>query len=1233
MPADPSWKARLLREKVKPFLETVRVGIDFGEYAGGIAILKGNEIRHAEVFLDFHETTLEQRRDFRRNRRTRHAKKMRLARLRSWVLRQKRSDGSRWFSDPYELMRRKEFQCQPGEYAVGKGNLAAVKGNLPTWSEAVRRGERTDPDSFIIALTHLFQKRGFGYSDADLEAMNDAQLRDFLASACLKNSPLMFLQKLDVQVKRRELVEEDTDQTWRGKTKVQSTELRELFDQAKKEPPKRRKAVHRREKVAILRDMIRKFGEANGLSDDNIKQWQNELAGPDIQEDFDPRKKPKGLLNKVLRAPRFENRVRGGCAWCGKTCARKSKFRKQAYLAAINNLRVWEIPPSSRLLAGWQKERLRSIWHEGSSNPKEAKQKFLGLCRLFGIRKDKQQEFASLFDAWAANGGEFEKQLKTLRSQVSGQKARPLTADERKKFEELWTGELKEDVSQDGVFWKNFNHKISEIFAELRQSDHPIANDALKKQLTDLLTVQPKGRHRLCPTCLGKAARGETMFDQGIDPWTIKLRSAPNPCRTQHQQRILRRLEHLLFQQRLVDPQEVKYITLEIPKPQSNTAPKKGEQTKTERRSPKALLHEEAFGKCMYCDKELDVTQVTEDHVFPQSWGGPDLRMTNLICACQDCNNSKTDAIPFLAQHIVKLSWDAFVGRVRGNPRLSPRKKDMLLLGSHGGDVEGLESFKALGIPLDELTDEQREEFVRLARWQQGDPFPSDPTALARAGAMPRPFLQGIRKMFEKHDLASPEITPIGDASVIQRAEGWMTARLRNSWRYDLQRKANFPVKATDGSLDHHAQDAALLAALPPHQWREQIFIEEEQSIDGRPLSGLALKKLAPNWDEFNRSRKVPLVHIFGASKITWRRAWRKNFLKETFWKVRKEEAGAKKKRKKGEASEGFSSKPSPKKEWLSTKELSERKGEFLKGETWQHKPQWENLQNCPRCGKPLSDDRRNNQVIGKRCQNCKGRFFQSDIAGRHRYLKKSQPQGQVLVIYPKDGPPRVVNAEGVAEAVCLVKNGENYSVKVKLQPAVAGLLNRQYDPPLAPGEEVLSQCELRRDALIKLPEKRVDLALSFKKDGSEKLLCYPAAVWRFVHRGGDGKIALRREGEEIVATFIFPEGYYRVKELSLKQRNVEVWYESVAKGVSNESWCCPQLNIGHLKIKPLAKEERVQFGENAKNILRFCVDDLGRFDYGVKGQFPERKLSKGELVEYFQSLNGEKHHDPGAAS
>jgi 5-methylcytosine-specific restriction endonuclease McrA len=200
-------------------------------------------------------------------------------------------------------------------------------------------------------------------------------------------------------------------------------------------------------------------------------------------------------------------------------------------------------------------------------------------------------------------------------------------------------------------------------------------------------------------------------------------------------------LEYLLFEAKrsdgsrvVPDPKQIKYITLEIPKPQNKNAPRKGEQTRTERRQPKAILHEETFGKCIYCDKEIAVTDVTEDHIFPRSLGGPDIREANLVCSCLDCNvHGKANTIPWLWREHIKPSWEDFEKRVRDNPRMRPRKKDILLLGSHAGDIERLASFKELGIPASELSDEQRAEFAALANWKEGDPFPSDPTALVHA--------------------------------------------------------------------------------------------------------------------------------------------------------------------------------------------------------------------------------------------------------------------------------------------------------------------------------------------------------------------------------------------------------------------------------------------------------------------------------------------------------------------
>jgi len=45
----------------------------------------------------------------------------------------------------------------------------------------------------------------------------------------------------------------------------------------------------------------------------------------------------------------------------------------------------------------------------------------------------------------------------------------------------------------------------------------------------------------------------------------------------------------------------------------------------------------EHWGECAYCGSENDLTL---DHITPRSKGGRD-RLTNMLCACRDCNISK----------------------------------------------------------------------------------------------------------------------------------------------------------------------------------------------------------------------------------------------------------------------------------------------------------------------------------------------------------------------------------------------------------------------------------------------------------------------------------------------------------------------------------------------------------------------------------------------------------------
>ena len=1206
-----TWRERLIEEKVAPFLLTTRVGIDFGERKGGIAIEKGrivdgqlmNEILHAEVFCDFHATDLETRRALRRGRRSRRQKKLRLARLRSWVLRQpnpakpssltdlQRSalPKNQRLPDPYALMRNPRFQCQPGEFETKIG--VERKRVLQTWPSAVVNGDfyGVDPaEAFVVALTHIFQKRGYSYSDADLAALTDGQLEDFLSSAALKKSPQRFKELVEKQIVRRQEAdaEKDLDERWRGKQIVKGAELCELFKQAIERAPAKRKAVHRREKVQLLCEVIAGFVKhGTKLPEEEkkllIKEWQFELAG-DLDQDVDPRRNPTGLLNKVIRPPRFENRIKSGCAWCGRTCARRSKNRRIAYLAAVNNLKVCEIPPYSKQLAPAQKAQLLALWRAGEQNAADARQKFLGCSRHFGVPREKQNEIAKLFDDWHANGAIAEAKINKLSARVAGQKPRKLIAAEGEKFEHLWTGELQPNVSQDSAFWKSLHKEVSAVFDELRKSGHPIFKEEMKKQLIDLLTVEPKGRHRLCPACLEKAARGETMFDQGIEPWTLKSRGAPNPCREQHQQRLLNRLAHLLFRARradgsplIPDPTEIKFITLEIPKPENKNAPKKGEQTKTERRTPKALLHEETLGRCIYCEREIAVTDVREEHIFPRAQGGPDIRDANVVCSCHPCNNAKDNRLPWEWREAITPSWDAFERRVRESARLSARKKDILLLGSFGGDTEKIPSFEKLEIPLAKLTLERRDEFALVANWKSGEPFPSDPSSLARAGAMPRQFITGIRKIFQAENkkrtarglaaLELPEVTPIGETPIVQRADGWMTRRLRTSWSFSKSGEPNFPAKIRDESLEHHAQDAALLAGLPPHQWREQIFIDVDRrprrdangkriiNGNGKPETEefvIALRELAPNWLAFDKKRAEPLVHILGGDRRSWRRAWRTKFVNTSFWKI---------------AADGQDS--------------------FLHGQITQFKPSWTSLDKCPDCQQPLADYK----AGSKQCKNCKRKFFISDIPSwtRRRARDSSQPQGAVIAIGPHDGPPRVVNVESAADALCLVQNGEDYEIKCRLQPAIAGLVGAEFDPARAPGDRVIR--ELRRDQFVRLPGKRVTIELFAETAEEPHPVYFPAAAWRFIE-------VTKESSRPCSAAFVFPEGFYRVKEISRRQRNAEVWHESIADGVRIRDWCCPALDISsipHEELKIVRKEQK-----------------------GLFKKFPEWKLTEKAVIQ-----------------
>ena len=716
-----------LHQRIEEFLATTRVGIDFGEHAGGIAVVRGNEVLHAETFLDFHEATLEQRRILRRGRRSRHAKKMRLARLRSWVLRQKLSDRNR-LPDPYKIMRNPAYMPQPGVYkTAGIDPKAAV-----SWVDLAKSG-KADVDGFVRALTLIFQKRGYKWDAIDLEQMSDAALKDFLNSARIPPGDPQLANQVSSQIERRRT---DPESPARGKKKIPPEELDALFQLAcarGEQPPRPRTAEHRSVKEADLCSAVDGFTRSCGLAQADMERWKRELCG---------------LLDKILRPARFDNRLKTGCSWCGKATPRKRKFRETAYRAAINNLRARE---------------------------------------NFGQRL--------------------------------------LTDDEKKAFFEWWVN----PQAAPGV------EAIAKRIAKLNPNQKKMA-----RQFHDLLKNEnPSGRTSLCAEHLKMAAEGKTMKDAGVNWQSVAVRKAPNPCGERRDARVLHRLEQILFKPGLKGDSAWRYgpvafINLEIPEPDTERAAK-GTQKERKPESLKERLAAETDG-CVYkvlgeCGGEMD-----KDHIYPRSRGGPDVQM-NLVASCAFHNKNKGNRTPFEWPSANNGHWPAFSQYVK-NLKIAERKKQ-LLLNETGEYPEG------------------------------------DPSSLARIGARPRQFAVALTKLCQKYEVPAPRLDYQLGHPLIQRVKGHETRHLRFSWFVKPEGEENFPFPKDRSSLFNHAEDAAIVASIPPHTWRERIFCHtaNRHTLNGemKPRPGLAIPELAPDWAGYIERRRKPLVRILGSYPITWK--------------------------------------------------------------------------------------------------------------------------------------------------------------------------------------------------------------------------------------------------------------------------------------------------------------------------------------------------------------------------
>ena len=63
------------------------------------------------------------------------------------------------------------------------------------------------------------------------------------------------------------------------------------------------------------------------------------------------------------------------------------------------------------------------------------------------------------------------------------------------------------------------------------------------------------------------------------------------------------------------------------------------------KKTQKGYIYERDGRECVYCGKPLKFSQISLDHYYPRSMGGPD-DLFNMALSCRMCNKHKKSAVP-----------------------------------------------------------------------------------------------------------------------------------------------------------------------------------------------------------------------------------------------------------------------------------------------------------------------------------------------------------------------------------------------------------------------------------------------------------------------------------------------------------------------------------------------------------------------------------------------------------
>ena len=444
-------------------------------------------------------------------------------------------------------------------------------------------------------------------------------------------------------------------------------------------------------------------------------------------------------------------------------------------------------------------------------------------CKIKGCNKntpskEKVREYElkmALFNARSENQNVSEKDLDEFRKNVT----------------ELYTNKNSKNPNNSDIstLRKNLNSYFRK--AKIKKGMHD--------QIRTLIFEKLSGRSRYCKEHLKEFCEKQVQLDS--------INYGVNPKAEQHDRRVINFIEKLIFKRKMIDPKELRYITIEAPEPVTKRA-KKGEAPQKIGERLKDRLAK--LGIDIYTGEKLTNGFETE-HIFPASRYGPSIE-ENEVASNRQTNKEKGDRTPYEWLKDDKERWDKFEERVNSlyaKGKINKRKKEILL--NTNQDYPGL-----------------------------------NPTDLAKTGGRVGAFVQDLQKLFKEHHCEVPQTLIQKNKPIIQVVRGSATQQLR--WKWAAMDPKIIPLEKDRKSSFNHAEDAVLAASLPPYNWRLKIYRETakirrnvggKENVVERP--DLPIKTIAPNWSEFNSSRKEPIVEIIGKKKMNWKTS----FMDQSFYK------------------------------------------------------------------------------------------------------------------------------------------------------------------------------------------------------------------------------------------------------------------------------------------------------------------------------------------------------------